>query len=56
MKLSPIGGTDQARAQQSHRHPARYWLSGVLLAVFVASLAPVQGLSLIHISEPTRPY
>ena len=43
MKLSPIGGTDQARAQQSHRHPARYWLSGVLLAVFVASLAPVQG-------------
>ena len=37
---------------------ARGWLAAGLLAVILASLAGwlVSGLSLIHISEPTRPY
>ena len=32
------------------------WLFGVVIGTVVVSIGSVLGLSLIHISEPTRPY
>ena len=48
---------DQEKLQKIYENGhLNYWVARVMLNQYIRSTSPFKKLSLIHISEPTRPY